>query len=344
MHATGVVAHVSTGPIITHRAARQVLASVWAKRERDRSIDELQALAGVDVGPELQLDSGVALEARDAGWWSRRVERPLGPSVVVVPYETDYPASFLAIVETTSQWSRSERSHVPRGHEVALLVFTKTGSAAPWRVAMETRYNGSLTHDPYDIDLRTQTAGAFAPPAPQRAWMPGADAVESLASYYEEYAEEGENRFNVLFAPGYWTTGQGKRIAASGIQGVPNAHGFRNWVKYDVSVAADGVYQFDVAGQNLTCGTVRGTALDLPDPYGYLYQPRSRTSWGGWIAPGAYSEIRASLMHQVCLVIPPAREDQIVAFSGDSAAENVWAATATPLPLRPTAPKPIQGA
>jgi hypothetical protein len=293
---------------------------VWAKRELLRTGDDVAGLATVDAGPELARDTALSVQAHDIGQWSQRVLRPLGPFVTYVPFQTAFPASFLAVVQTSGQWSRSLSNRTAEGRDAALLVLSKTSASAPWRVAMETNYEGTIWQNDAGLDLGLLgSTGTYSAAAPQPGWTRPANSIAMLASYYQHYAEHGEAPPESPFLPSYWTTGQGERIAAEGLNGYVSRRGFRNSVTYNTDVAADGVYQFDLAGVNLTCGTVRGLeTATAAGPGGYLNQPLDRSNWGGWLAPGAYSQIISPLMHQVCLVIAPTSLGGITAISGDN--------------------------
>ncbi|HEY4896317.1 MAG TPA: hypothetical protein VII01_09530 [Solirubrobacteraceae bacterium] len=307
------------GPVITPTAARLVLAAVWGKRELARTSDDADAIKALDTSPELARDMSVTIEARDRGGWSQRVQRPLERSVVLVPQQMRFPASFLAVVQTTSQWSASPVSHTPAGLATALLVFTRASRSATWRVAMETNYHGTIEQTSVGLDLGAFAAPAtFSAPASQPAWTSPARAIRELAAFYEHYAEDGVAPPHSPFLPSYWTTGQGEQIAAVGLNGQVSPRGFRNHVTYTTDLAADGLYQFGLGAMNLTCGTVRGREIAKPaEAGGYLNQPADRANWGGWLAPGAYSRITSALMHQVCLVIAPTSFGGIQAISGD---------------------------
>jgi hypothetical protein len=331
------------GPVITPSAARQVLASVWAARELARTDDNVSALAAVDAGVELTRDMGVTLDAQGEDHWSQRVRRPFGSNSVFVPFQTTFPASFLAVVETTSQWSSSPTSHEPEGLATVLLVLTKASRSARWRVAMETSYHGTI----WETDVGISLAGAggpnlYAPPV-HTTWITPSSAVSQLATFYDHYAQYGDEPPQSPFARSYWTTGQGKRIAEGGRNGHVNHLGYRNSVSYHTDTASDGIYQFSVADMELVCGTVRGTETATPaEPDGYLYQQPDRNNWGGWLAPGAYREITISLIHQVCLAISPegveGLGEGIRAISGDDE-EAAWNVTGKPLfRYRPATP------
>jgi hypothetical protein len=329
--------------IVTPAAAQQVLASVWAKRELARTNDDTRGLAAVDTGPELARDMSLTVEAHDGGYWSQRVQRPLTSLALYVPFQTSFPASFLAVVQTTSQWSRSLATHTPEGRDAALLVLSKTSASAPWRVAMETHYSGTISESGAGLDLDAQgTSDGYARPAPQPGWIRPVDSIAMLASFYQHYAQSGEAPNASPFLTSPWTTEQGEKIAADGLNGKVGSQGFRNYVTYNSDAAADGVYQFDVGGMNLTCGTVRGQATaTAAAPGGYLYQPKNRSNWGGWLAPGDYSRINSALMHQVCLLIAPTSLGGIRAISGDDE-DSALSATGTPLSRFPSPATPRQ--
>jgi hypothetical protein len=330
-------APASTVSIITPAAARQVLLRVWAMRELARTTDNKRALAKLDTGVELKRDMGVTFIANGEGEWSQRARRPLGRSALVVSHQSSFPASFLAIVETTNQWARSQSSHTPAaGRYTTLLVFTKTSAAAPWRVAMETDYEGTFARNPAREDLGVSAStSAYAPPAPNTR-LKASTALTLLANLYNNYATLGNGGGESAFAPSYWTIGQGRRIAADGLNDQINVHGYRNNVRYSFD-QVDGAYQFNVGDEDLTCGTVRGEDLATPaSANGYVNQTRDRKNWGGELAPGAYSQITILIVHQVCLFIGPHVGFRgIPALSGDD--DNAsWNVTGTPIYERPS--------
>lgn len=314
------------------QTARRVLIAVWAARERARTTDNANGLRHVDTAVELERELGVTADARKAGLWSLRVQRPFGPNLVAVPRRSGFPQSFLAAVQTSGEWALSPTDHRPSGIETDLLVFSRASAAATWRVAMETRYRGPLA----DLTGGHQTANlasvsGYSPPAPQPGWTNPRRAIAELARYYQHYADHGTAPPNSPFRPGYWTTGQGERLSAEGLSGQIGTQGFRTTLRYGVDSRTDPVYEFNVHGTNITCGTVRGLSFNTPaNPGGYLYQTRSRQNWGGWLAPGPYSEISNSIIHQVCLAIAPTPAGGITAISGDDPVSQ-WKATGKPL-------------
>src|ERR1700690_2932382 len=131
-------------PEITVAMAQRVVPAIWRKREFARANDNERALAEVDSGPELRRDDSVTRGARDMGLSTERVVRPLGPFSIAIRGGAGFPESFLAAVQTTNQFSSGPSSNTPEGGETALLVFRKPTRTAPWKVAMETAYEGTL--------------------------------------------------------------------------------------------------------------------------------------------------------------------------------------------------------
>ncbi len=316
-------------------SARRVLIAVWAARETARTSDDAPALRRLDAGVELERDLGVTYDNRRQGLWSRRVKRPLGPNLVVVPRQSRFPNSFLAAMQTSGEWALSATDHTPSGVETDLLVFTRANRASTWRVAGESRFPGPLTKLTAGREVaQLPSVGGYSPAPRQPRWITPRQAIAALAGYYQHFADYGTKPDASPFRPGTWTTGQGSLIAAVGLPGQINSRGYRNTVRYS---ADPHVYEFDLNGADVVCGTVRGVSIDIPPtPAGYLNQPRDRNNWGGLLAPGPYAEIHEYLMHQVCLAISPTRAGGIEAISGDDTISG-WKTTGNFVPAGPSA-------
>lgn len=238
-------------------------------------------------------------------------------------------------MQTSGEWALSATDHTPSGIETDLLVLTRANSGSTWRVAMETRFPGPLTKLTAGREVgQLPSVGRYSPAPPQPRWITPRQAIAALAGYYQHFADHGKAPSDSPFRPGTWTTGQGAGIAAYGPPGHLNINGYRNSVRYSVDPH---VYQFNLDGADVACGTVRGVTTESPPtPNGGLYQPRDRQNWGGWVKPGVYAEIHEHLIHQVCLSISPTRAGGIQAISGDDP-DSEWKITAIPYPLGPSA-------
>jgi hypothetical protein len=330
----------ATGQVVTQKEAEQVLRQVWRERELARANDDVGALEAIDTGAELDRDVGDTLGARDRGVASHRVARPLGPTTSVeltIPPPSKLPPYFLAAVQTTAPWRQwpSERAH--ERQTTVLLVLTKASTHAPWRVAMETGGVGSL-QELYEELEELDQEGRHPGGARAQSATKSSSLITALASYYQYYAEWGHAPSHSSFQQGQWTTEQGRSIANAGLRYEVNSGGFRNEVNYSVDAATDDVYRFEPApGATLICGTVRGREVATPPEAGtYLVQPVSRAIWGGWLAPGAYSTVERSIIHQVCITVSPTRGGAAYVISGEEEGESAW--NATGMPAQPPAP------
>jgi hypothetical protein len=328
---------LAQNPVITPGQASTVVRNLWSQREAALTNDSSEALAAVDTASALAADLSVTTEARDGGRWSQRVRRPLGEVALFVPSQSHFPASFLAAVQSTAQYSDARWHMRPEGHDVVLLVLTEESPMSTWHVALETSYHGRLDRTDVGLDLASLgEQGGYDGSPPQPGWIRPSTIIAQLASFYQHYAEFGEAPSESPFQASYWTTGQGERLSAYGLNGQPNSKRFRDHLDYSTD-AADAVYEFDVGSMNVTCGTVRGHETATPDaPGGYLYQTPDRLNWGTPLPPGGYSRITIDFLHQVCLAIPPGSFGRVLAISGDSEAANL-SVTGTPVTQGPLA-------
>lgn len=303
------------GPVISVAGAERVLAQIWPQREMARADNNAATLSRLDTGAELKRDLSVIVESRDQPRGSGRVARPLTLSLVALSSVRQFPASFLAVVQTTPQYvQRSARE--ARQPVTVLLVVTKTSSKSRWRVAMETSYQGTLEEVGPENEETFHPGRSREPATPAQA----AGAVSALASYYQHYADYGGPPVHTPFLPGPWTTEEGQYIALGGSPYAVNSKGFRSRVTY-VPAWQDGVYSFSpegvLEGLRIVCATVGVNAVATPaTPGGYLYQPPGRSNWGAELLPGDYEVIRTSGEHQACLILNN-NESQIDAISGE---------------------------
>lgn len=296
---------------------------MWPRREAARSGENVATLDQLDTGAELDRDVGLIRDAQGVGLSSPWAQRPLGPSVVVVPYQTQYPISFLAFVDTSGEFApqTGARSHV--GYETVLLVFTKVSQARPWRVAMETHYAGGLGFTP-------PRSGAYAPPInPSDAWRSPLTALEDLARLDQDAVQRKRDSSASAFVAGPWTTGANAAVANDGLDGPIDGGTIVHAHTYSVDPKLDGIYQFSAPeGITLVCGTIRVHGVVRPIRQDEtLLQNAARTNWGGWLAAGQYSLIQTSELNQVCLRL--SNTLYITAISGESGLDE-WNATGTP--------------
>jgi hypothetical protein len=301
----------TAGSLITPAAARTELAAIWHQREAARSSDDEAALARLDTGAARDRDVGLTRYVRGLHEPSRRVRRPLGPAVVVVPDQTQFPIAFLAFVETTADFGPTSGAQSRIGYETVLLVLLKDSAAAPWQVALETHYAGGL-------GFTAPPSGEYAPPEPAAGWITPTAALVALANADQYAVVHGRYSPSSPFLPGSWTTGADAALANEGVDGPIDGGSVTNSHSFGVDASQDGVYNFDAIGANLVCGAIRISGIHRPARGGVLLQNAARTNWGGWLAPGLYSLIHTLSLNQVCLQINPTRAGGIRQISGES--------------------------
>jgi len=313
----------SASSLVTPAAARSVLTAMWSVRETALHADDVTALERVDTGAARDRDVGLTLYARGLGISTGHVRRPLGQSVVVVPYQTRFPVSFLAFVATSAEFSPQSGAETRPGYATDLLVFTKAAASQPWRVALETQHIGGF-------GFTAPSGSAYAPAAPSSGWVSATGALQALAQFDDQSVEESSSPSAIPMAAGPWTTGPLSAFANEGPNGATDGGTVLRVHTYGVS-AADGIYHFDAMGVDLVCGAVTATGVLTPaHTGGYLLQNATRTNWGGWLAPGAYRAIHTSELNQVCLSIPSERYQGIAVVSGEYVLDE-WTATGTRL-------------
>jgi hypothetical protein len=326
------LASASSGGVslVTPAAAQAELRLIWGEREQARSVGDVAVLDQLDTGAARDRDTGYILYTRGSGLPNPWPLRPPGPSVVVVPYQTQYPISFLGFVETTGEFAplSGAASHI--GFLTVMLVLVKASHSAPWRVAIETHYGGGFGFSP-------PAAGAYAPPInPSETWVSPLAALDDLARLDQREVAHGITSAMAaapgLFEPGPWTTGANSALANDGMDGLFHDGEFVGESTYSVDPATDGIYQFSGPGQtNIVCGAIRVHGSVTPArPHEVILQNANRRNWGGWLAPGEYSALQSSRLDQVCLgIYAPSDQGNIAVMGGESGLDE-WILTGTP--------------
>ena len=317
--------------LVTPSQARAELTSLWAAREAARSAGDSAALRVIDMGAARDRDIGLISYARGERLPEPWAKRPLGPSVVVVPFQTHYPISFLAFVETREEYAAYTTGPAAQiGFETVMLVVVKSSPSARWRVANESHYGGRFNFTP-------PASGTYAPPIPAGdTWISPLAALQDLARLDQLEVDHGVSGAMAdtsnLFLPGAWTTGNSTPVVDNGRNGL-RGQGFKAINTFSVDPSIDGIYQFvGPDSLNVVCGTIRIHAVVTPgQPGGALLQNASRTNWGGFLAPGLYRAIYGQGLNQVCLGIGPhAATGAIIEVSGEAPGFDKWTETGTP--------------
>jgi hypothetical protein len=136
-----------------------------------------------------------------------------------------------------------------------------------------------------------------------------------LARYWSEWLNSGREPLPDPFVPGPATTQFGLHLAAA--PAFDRSRGAPSTGSYYADPAVDGLYQFAVNEQNLTCFAVRYRDTIRPAATGHiLLQDNGRTHYGDLLPPGTYSSIDENGLHQSCALIPTQGSDRRIVIIG----------------------------
>jgi len=316
--------------VIASGQAARVVRAFWALEERASACDEIAVTDQIEMGPAREFANAVSRGDRAVHAVSLRTVRPLYSVHVYVPFQTGYPARFLAQVVTTT-YTRVDLGNggpPPGSPAVEILVFVRSGLGSPWKAAIDT----IRTETTY-VDANTVGQNGFEAPPPHPDWVAPSAVPGMLAHYWTEWLDTGHEPVRDPFVPGPATTQFGRQLAAS--PAFDLSRGSISRAFYYADPALDGLYQFAVDGQNLTCFAVRYHLTLTPAIAGhFLLQDSARTHYGRLLPAGGYSSIDEGGLHQSCALIPTQgshRRIIIIGMQGGYASESGQTVGSTPL-------------
>lgn len=296
------------GPeVIDEPTAERVLAAMWRLRERAGAQDNGPMLSSLETGAARAWDVAEANQSLDAGTRSVRVVRPMIYAEVEVPYQTSYPACFLALVASTPFPHNGDRSDTP---VIDVLVFSRTSHSSPWQVALHTDFTGTPWSDETILREGTQDPahpGYVARPA-SSSWFPAPSVYPALAAYWQHWKDYGSPPLGTPFLQGTYTSGEGQYLAAPLQDQVDPSTGAMIDETFDAEPGTVGRFEFAVRdGWTVTCSAVRGHVTITPGRRGTTLRQTSAYNWGYALPPGNYSAIRNTTIRQSCAVVEPTR-------------------------------------
>lgn len=118
------------GDVISPSQAVKVVRDYWKVNEQAVTTQDAGLFAKIQSGPLLDADAADARAARAAGDPKSKSSRPLRNITAFVPHQKDYPAQFLALVETVKIDSSGNLGEDPIGiyHH-----FVKASEGAAWK-------------------------------------------------------------------------------------------------------------------------------------------------------------------------------------------------------------------
>jgi hypothetical protein len=278
---------------ITPAAAQTLVRAFWPVREQGLSRRSAETIRAIEDGSAREWDViGCTMGCPPPQ------PRPAGEVRVFVPYQTTYPASFMAEVMSTTYHSTTTPM-------TEIFVFTRQSPSAPWYISFNTNFTGPAhLADVAPLDQRD-----FAQPvSPDPRHAPVA-LIGGLAAYWQHWRDTGTAPPKTEFTDGYFSSGVGKDIGA-GRQDFA-AEGIDEHATYTADPQA-GLWSFALEGTSpggsspntaaLTCGTVRLRSVSTPlAKGGAVVQDTDLLPYGNLLRPGSYSSVTVTGLHMTCL-------------------------------------------
>ena len=287
------------GQVITPYQAQHLTYLFWPMEERALATNDAAATDMIESGPAAEIADAISCENQKLGK-NIRVARPETAINVYVPHQTEYPARFVAEVQTVVY--PSAIAEAPPGTQyLEFLVFVRSDRKSSWKAVIDTGAaavpgaDGHSTVPGTNLDVD----------APRPLWIDPANVPQALASYWQRWFNVGVPPVDNPFAPGRWTNEQGQVIETGKLTELER--GIVDHTSYYTDTSHDGLYQFavnDGDSYDVTCFTVRYRSTLTPANTGLLYQDATRSHYGGHLQPGSYSSITILGLHQSCAYIP----------------------------------------
>lgn len=283
-------------PLVTPSQASQILAAWWPLHELALADNNIRLSDMLEAGPSREYDDAVSRDNIIRGG-NLRVARHYTDSRVLVPWLAQFPAYFLAEVATTVYGTSSD--YAPGTPYTEVLVFSRASKQGPWMVMLRTGHTNSAFDE---VTPFMQGSEAFDSAAPRPNWISPVSVPLDLADYWNQCYSNGPPA-HPPFVQGYWTSQRCPQLQSDRLTAL--RQGIKTNGNYYASLKQDGFWEFNVyGGWDFACFTLR---LDRQQRAinGVLLQNKSRSHYGGWLAPGTYSEITTSTLRQSCALIPP---------------------------------------
>lgn len=311
----------SSGPIVDSVIAARVVGAFWPIEEKALANDDRATTNLIESGPAAEYANAISCEDQILGVQSLRTVRPANAFFVYVSRQTVYPVRFLAEVDTTVYGKspyNAPGTNPPAGTKfVEYLVFVKVAAQSAWKVVIDTGWAGGWSTDQPTWESPQATSGPpFNAPPPRPSWIDPRTVPQALASYWQHWVTTGNPAAEPQFVPGYWTSVHGAELKKNHQEEL--TRGVVDHTEYFVELDKDGTYQFAVySGVDMECFTVRYRAtLTAVHDGDKLHQNTRRDNYTVLLAPGQYSTIVASGLHQSCAMIAPSPNQPLYAGLG----------------------------
>ncbi len=298
-------ARIGAPEVINPSTAERVLAAMWSLRERAGAQDNGPILSALETGAARAWDVAEANENLDAGTRSLHAVRPRLDSEIEVPYQTTYPACFLALVSSTPFPQNGDPPVTP---VIDVLVFSRASAKTPWQVALHTDCTGTPFVD--ETILREGTPDPLHPGYIARlnasSWLPDSSVYPALATYWQHWKDYGNPPPDTPFGPGTYTSGEGQYLASPLQDQVDPITGAMIHEILHADPSADGRFEFAVRdGWAVTCSAIRGDVRVTPGHPRMALRQTDSYNWGHGLPIGRYRAIRNTTIRQSCAIVEP---------------------------------------
>ncbi len=325
---------VSSGaPLVTPGVARQVTTRLWGLWQGALVHHDTRVLAEVDVAG-VQTEEDSANCGRATSHYRLFIPCHTMPVVaisVLVPAQHHYPVDFLAQVKST-EWVTTTygiRRQTPRA-TLVLLVVTRSGPSAPWKIAFRTTYFG-LSPERVRFLSVPRTASGFDRTARVTTPVPPDAFAGLLGAYYQSCWTVGAPPTPTAFIPGPFTTGRCGQIST--------VHASGKTIEYSKTPTAGDTWTFGVGVRGfvaepftlqapwaMVCTRVTFTIVDVP-PNGdkAMVQTETEIQFGPELRSGEYTRVVRTGSHDACVIT----NGQVMSVLADS--DTTYRSAGTPI-------------
>jgi hypothetical protein len=293
-------APVGSPSLVTPALAHTVADTMWSVRQRALAHGNNVAIAQVDVvgGPLAASDLTACGCSRD------NVPASYSSLVTLVPTENSYPLDFLAEYQSKIELQANfNGGGLHRGPWDVIEILTKAAATSSWRVAFATGFsnaNASANIVPF---RPPPGAGSYDDVATIQPPVAVDQLPALLASYWQSFKDTRHAPADTPFIPGSDSSEFGAYIAQTPQDTeLPGTHSKVTFA-YSADPARNGIWSFPVRPGDdlLTCSTVQVVSTYVPVGRRTLVQGDDRY-FGAGLAPGRYSMIRETTVHESCIV------------------------------------------
>jgi hypothetical protein len=290
----GLPGQATSVDVITPSRADKVVHDYWSVNEQAFTTNNPDLLAKIQSTPLLEAQTASIKAGKAAGDPTLKSARPLKKVTTYVPHQQNYPATFVALLETV----QVDGSGNPTQDAMDFYYrFAQPSDGAPWRADfyvianLDAKARIAVGRDGF-ATLVSPGDGSFVVEPKQLA--------ESLARYLNTGLATGSPQGP--FAPGHLTT--------DAVTSLRKYHDTMTKLGYTVDLAYQAGDFFDAYrgsdGRAFVVFNLQSTdKVAVPDGLHCIVQPKDNLHrWGGLVPSGSYSQLVEGRMLQFLATAP----------------------------------------